>query len=108
MTTAVVRTLGEPIECAAGRVVLGVVDLPSVPQELRPPGTRLALSHQETPVVWLATDAAAGLTRGDAIQVRGTEYLIADLIPDGAGLTHVDLYRPGAESGTRPEWRAWR
>ena len=109
---AVLGALGEPVTLADGRVVVGVFEHPCSAVELRPHGTRASgrvpLSHQEAPVLWLATGEAAALVRGETVTVREVAYLIADLIPDGAGLTRVDLLRPGEECGPRPDWRHWR
>lgn len=107
---AIQARFGEPVILPAG-TVQAVVDLAVHGVDLRARGTsaaRLALMHQAPPVLWLQTADAAGLKEQDPVTVRGTNYLVVTLRPDGAGMTACELMRPGAEPGPHPEWRPWR
>ncbi|MCU0843204.1 MAG: hypothetical protein MUC79_16035 [Thiobacillaceae bacterium] len=102
---------GEPVELATG-TVSGILDLEGMPFESRSQGSevgaRLGLDHQAQPILWLRTEDAAGLLEGASVGLRGIDYLVVRLDPDGAGMTRVELMRPGAEPQPRPEWRQWR
>lgn len=102
---------GEPVTLPSGAGV-AVVELPGATVELGAAGTRTAgrvsVPHQMLPVLHLVSADAAALRERDAVTVRGVEYLVVSLTPDGAGMTAVELMRPGAEPQPRPEWRQWR
>jgi hypothetical protein len=69
-------------------------------------GVRVAA--QSTPALLLAEAAVGTLAVRDAVQVRGAQYLVAALTPDGAGLVRVALLAPGLERDPLPEQRPWR
>ena len=71
-------------------------------------GARLGIDQQAAPVLWLRSEDAEGLLEGAAVTVRGLGYLVVRLDPDGAGVTRVEIMRPGPEPGPLPEWRQWR
>lgn len=64
-------------------------------------GGALRLSQQVNPTVQLAEAAAAGLGERDSLIIRGTEYLITRLDPDGSGLVRLELM-PAERSGALP------
>ena len=56
----------------------------------------------------LRTTDAEGLTEGDTVTIRGTDYTVRRLEPDGTGMTRVELMRPPVDPATQDGWRAWR
>lgn len=105
------HAFGEDVALPSG-TVRGVVDMPWTPVESRPRGSnigsRVAIDHQQPPVIWLRTEDAAGLREHDPVSARGESWLVVSLAPDGAGMTEVQCMRPGAEPGPHPEFRTWR
>ena len=114
LNTAVVSAtvgFGEAVTLPSGQA-FAVVDLEGTAVELRAQGTRqqggLDLRHQAPPVLFLREEDAEGLLEHAEVTVRGLVYLVVRLDPDGAGMTRVELMRPGAELQPRPEWNQWR
>jgi hypothetical protein len=103
---------GEPVILPTGSTVMCVAELPGVDPLLRERGSQvsaqLQIGHQVQAAIWLPTVDAAALSKNDAVMLRGTQYLIVSLTPDGAAQTRVDLMLPGSEPGPLPEWRQWR
>lgn len=64
-------------------------------------GAALRLSQQGNPVVYLAEAAAAGLAENDRLTIRGADYVITRLDPDGSGLVRLELM-PAERSGALP------
>ena len=106
-----VDSFGEAVTLPTG-AAFAVVDLEGVPFESRARGSevgsRLGLDQQASPVLWLREEDADGLLEGASVTVRGLGYLVVRLDPDGAGITRVEIMRPGSELEPRPEWRQWR
>lgn len=112
MATDEVAIHGEPAILPTGSTVMCVAELPGVDPMLRERGSdvsaRIQIDNQVQAVMWLQTVDAAALSKNDAVTLRGTQYLIVSLTPDGASQTRVDLMLPGSEPGPLPEWRQWR
>jgi len=106
-----VDSFGEAVTLPTGPA-FAVVDLEGVPVELRTLGTRthagMAIGNQVNPRMHLREEDAEALREQDPVTVRGIVYRVVRLDPDGAGMTRVELMRPGAESQPRPEWNQWR
>lgn len=102
---------GEPVTLPSGTVT-GVFDLPGGEAISRARGSdvgsRMHIGQQAFPLLYLLASDAAALREQDMVRVREVEYLVVRLTPDGTGMTEVELMRPGAEPGPRPEWRRWR
>ena len=102
---------GEPVTLPAG-VVMGVFDLPGMGGSVRERGSstgeRVAIGQQAQPQLLLRDADVGTLKQQDRVSVRGTDYLVVALTPDGTGMTTVELMLPGAEQGPMPEWRRWR
>lgn len=94
---------GEPVTLPDTTEVLGIFD----PRGDLPPaawpeiGAALRLSQQLNPTVQLTEAVAAGLGENDRLTIRGTDYLITRLDPDGSGLVRLELM-PAERSGALP------
>lgn len=112
ITDAAVDTaaFGELVTLPTGPVT-AIVSLPGLTAEVRERGTtrraQLEIERQVMPEIQLRTDDAEWLREGEAISVRGTDYRVVSLTPDGTGLTRVELYLPSAQS-TAEQARPWR
>lgn len=95
-----------------GTDLLAVIDIPASEPESRPRGSdtgaRLPLGYQGAYAAHLRETDAAGIAEGDTLRVRGLDYLVVTLDPDGGGMTRLPLMRPGGEPQPHPEWRQWR
>lgn len=110
------------IEYGFGEIVTGpslpdgeavaIVDLPAVNVDSQDRGSktgaRLTLKRQSHLKIQLRTEDAASLKERDTVTVRGTQHLVANLLPDGTGRTNVVLMLPGNELGSNPEYNRWR
>jgi len=109
---AAAARFGEAVTLPSGTVT-GVVSLPPVQPMLRVAGTRTGavdvLQHQAEPSVWLRHDDAATVHEGDEITMRGTDYSVVELLPDGSGMTLLRLVPAAAEPETAlPTEEGWR
>lgn len=102
---------GEPVTLPSGEVQ-AIVYLPVGESESQDQGSRagarVLLDHQVYPQIHLRTEDAGGLQEQDPVTVRGTQYLVVSLHPDGEGMTAVALMLPGQELGSYPEYNRWR
>jgi hypothetical protein len=102
---------GEAVILPTG-AAFAIVDLAGLPVELREQGTRtqggLDIGQQVNPVIHLREEDAEALREQDPVTVRGLGYLVVRLTPDGAGMTLVELMRPGQETAPQPTWNQWR
>lgn len=94
---------GEPVTLPDASIVSGIFDPRGTPPGAAWPeiGAALRLSQQLNPTVQLTEAAAAGLGERDSLFIRGTEYCITRLDPDGVGLVRLELM-PAARSGALP------
>lgn len=108
LNQAMLRHFGEPVTLPGGVVVIGIVDLPRR-------GVALGASRAATapppdlpldqPRMALLSEEAAGLMEKDVIVARGVAYAVVRPLPDGAGMTLVEL-TPAQEAPASPdEWR---
>jgi len=102
---ACLRAFGEEV-VVAGRAVRAIVSAPVEAHELDRSG-RVQASLRldlERPALRLLDADAAGLAQGDPATLRGRDYAIARLRPDGAGMTEATLMPvPGRDAAG-----AWR
>jgi len=67
------------------------------------------LQHQAEPSVLLSESDAATVHEGDEITMRGTDYSVVELLPDGSGMTLLRLVPAAAEPETPlPTEEGWR
>lgn len=99
---SVLATFGESVTLPSGAEVLGVFDPQGRPAA--PWGSEVglvsAIAQQANPRVSLAEADAAALALTEILQIRGADYAITRLDPDGAGLVSVSLMPAGAADGT--------
>ncbi len=91
-----------------GREVLGAFEHPTVDQQLeRPersaPGLHMVL---ERPCFVAETAALAGIERDHFLTVPDGRYRVQDVLPDGGGMTRLDLVP--AQAGTPQPGTTWR
>jgi hypothetical protein len=103
---------GEPVGTPAGPLT-GVVGLPATQPMLRVTGSRRGavdlLQHQTEPTCTLRTSDAEALSEGDTITMRGTDYSIIELLPDGGSMTLLRLVPAAATpADPLPTGAGWR
>jgi hypothetical protein len=91
-----------------GRQVLGAFEQPTAVQQLeRPersaPGLHMVL---ERPCFVAETVALAGIGRGHFLTVQAGRYRVEDVLPDGGGMTRLDLVP--AQTGATMPGKPWR
>ena len=110
VNATLLRVHGESVR-VNGADITAIVDQPSALIKARAldGGTVIGqeVEQQELPTLWADEAAVASVTEGDAAIVRGTEYRVARLDPDGTGLTLLTLYRPSVSS-SNTAGRRWR
>jgi len=87
-----VRGEGEPVTLPGGSVVTGYFELFD-PRESagNETGHAMRLSQQHNPTLALTDADAAALAEGDTLTIRGEDWRIARIDPDGNGLTTLSL-----------------
>jgi hypothetical protein len=114
LAATVVATHGEPVTLPGPRVVSAVVMLPGADVGLgasdadRGASGGVRVAAQSLPALLLPAAAVGTLAVRDEVMVRGDQYLVVSLTPDGAGMVRVDLLAPGVERDPWPEQRRWR
>jgi hypothetical protein len=103
---------GEPIVTPVGQLI-GVVGLPATQPMLRVSGSRSGsidlLQHQSEPTCTLRTSDAGALSEGDTITMRGTDYSVIELLPDGGSMTLLRLVPAAATpADPLPTGAGWR
>jgi len=95
----VVRVHGETVTLAGGSTVQGVFDLfgPRADGDSET-GRSMRISQQHNPTLALRDADASTLAEGDTLTIRGDDWRIARLDPDGYGLTMISLY-PAQDQG---------
>lgn len=68
-------------------------------------GRAMRISQQPNPVVVLADDDAAALAERDQVTIRGADYLVTRLDPDGLGMTRVWLMPAPTVSDPAARWK---
>lgn len=101
--------LGESITLPDGSTARGIFD----PKPADPGGPfgsdvgrAMRLSQQSSPELRLLDDDAAALSELDTVIVRGVDYQVASIYPDGHGLTVIGLMPATASGGD--ELNRWR
>jgi len=104
----VVRVHGETVALAGGSTVQGVFDLfsPRADGDTET-GRSMRLSQQHNPTLALRDADAAGLAEGDTLTVRGEDWRITRMDPDGYGLTMIAL-APAHQVGVYDQFQRWR
>lgn len=70
-------------------------------------GRSMRLSQQQNPTLALRDADAATLAEGDTLTVRGEDWRITRIDPDGYGLTTLSL-APAQESSPADQFQRWR
>jgi len=104
----VVRVHGETVTLADGEKVQGVFDLFGLSADGdTETGRSMRLSQQHNPTLALRDADAATLAEGDTLTIRGDEWRIARLDPDGYGLTMLSL-APAQSNTAADQFKRWR
>lgn len=100
-----VRGEGEPVTLPGGSVVTGYFELFDPRADGDTETSRsMRISQQHNPTLTLQDADAATLVEGDTLTVRGEEWRVARVNPDGYGLTTLSLAPPSTAS----EIQRWR
>jgi len=101
----VVRAHGETVTLAGGSTVQGVFNLfdPRADGDTET-GRNMRLSQQHNPTLALTDTDAAAMAEGDTLTIRGEEWRIARIDPDGNGMTTLSL-APPSTAGEMQRWR---
>lgn len=105
---ALLRVFGEPVTLHDASEVSGIFNIRGDQPDAAWPelGAALRLSQQGNPTVYLTETSAANLAENDSLSIRGADYIITRLDPDGSGLVLIDLM-PAERSGamTTDRWQ---
>jgi len=103
-----VLAFGEVVALSDGSTVHGVFDLFGLSAEGgTETGRSMRLSQQQNPTLALRDTDAATLAEGDTLTIRGDDWRIARLDPDGYGLTMIAL-APAQASTPADQFQRWR
>lgn len=101
---------GEPVTLPSGDVVTGVFELFD-PRVQDPSGSgvgrSMRISQQHNPMLMLLDADASGLAEGDDVGVRGSQWRITRIDPDGNGITELSLM-PAPQVDAGDTFRRWR
>lgn len=105
---ALLRIFGEPVIFPNTSEISGIFNIRGDQPNAAWPeiGAALRLSQLGNPTVQLTETAAASLSENDTLSIRGADYIITRIDPDGSGLVLIDLM-PAERSGamTTDRWQ---